>query len=100
MEEDNKFMAVAKELADLVNRKNKAYGDSFIGFSIILNELYPRGIQPEQYPDILLMVRMFDKFFRIATSKDAFGENPWKDIAGYSLLALKYNNRVDQGEIK
>jgi len=24
----------------------------------------------------------------IATDKDALGENPWKDIHGYSLLAL------------
>ena len=32
------------------------------------------------------MIRIIDKFFRIATEKNAFGETPWKDAAGYCLL--------------
>ena len=31
---------------------------------------------------------MIDKLFRIATRKDAFGESPYRDIAGYALLGL------------
>jgi hypothetical protein len=31
---------------------------------------------------------MIDKMFRIASQKDAFGENPFGDIMGYALLAL------------
>ena len=30
---------------------------------------------------------MIDKLFRIANKKDAFDENPWRDIAGYALLS-------------
>jgi hypothetical protein len=28
------------------------------------------------------------KLFRIATKKDAFGESPFKDIAGYGILGV------------
>ncbi len=35
---------------------------------------------------MLALVRIFDKMKRIATQKDAFGESPFKDIAGYGLL--------------
>ena len=42
--------------------------------------------KPDQYTDMLAVVRIFDKLFRIATRKDAFGESPFKDIAGYGLL--------------
>ena len=32
---------------------------------------------------MLAITRVVDKLFRIANRKDAFGENPWQDIAGY-----------------
>ena len=48
--------------------------------------LYPDGIPPEQMTDALAIVRIIDKLFRIATKKDAFGESPFRDIAGYGLL--------------
>lgn len=35
---------------------------------------------------MLAIVRVFDKMMRIATDKDAFGEDPWRDIAGYAIL--------------
>jgi len=43
--------------------------------------LYPAGISPAQY-DVLAIVRILDKFFRIATNKHALGENPGKDVSG------------------
>jgi hypothetical protein len=70
----------------LVDEKNKAYGDSFAHAGEILKILYPNGISLEQYQDVLYTARVIDKLFRIATAKDAFGENPAKDIAGYSIL--------------
>ena len=41
---------------------------------------------PEQYGDMLAITRIIDKLFRVATKKDAFGESPFKDIAGYGIL--------------
>lgn len=91
------FHQVAQETADLVVSKQKAYGDSFGKSGSIIKILYPNGISLEQYDDMLTIVRIIDKLFRIATKKDAFGESPWKDILGYALLAAKKDciNRVN-----
>jgi len=82
------FHEVAKEIADLVTEKQAAYGDAFGMAGAVLRILFPNGIQPNQYDDLLTIVRVLDKFFRIATDKDAFGESPWKDVLGYALLAV------------
>ena len=70
----------------MVDEKNQAYGNSFNKAGDILKIFYPDGIKPEQYSDMLAIVRIIDKQFRIATRKDAFGESPYKDITGYGLL--------------
>jgi hypothetical protein len=80
------YEELGQEIGELVDKKNAAYGDSFNRSGVILKELYPKGIAPEQYNDVLAMIRIIDKLFRIATNKDAFGENPWQDIAGYAIL--------------
>ena len=79
---------IASELAALVAEKNAAYGDSFADTPKFLELLYPDGIRPAQFEDALALVRVFDKMKRIATKKDAFGENPWHDVGGYSLVSL------------
>jgi hypothetical protein len=80
---------VGKTIGQLVDAKQAAYGDSFGKAPLILRILYPTGIAPEQYEDVLAMVRILDKFSRIATDKGALGENPWQDVAGYGLLMNK-----------
>jgi hypothetical protein len=45
-------------------------------------------VRAEQYPTFLAVTRVIDKLFRVATKKDAFGESPWRDIAGYALLGI------------
>lgn len=79
------FRRIAKEIGDLVASKNEAYGSSFDKTGDFLRLLYPEQIRPDQYDDALLMVRMFDKQMRIANEKDAFEENPYRDIAGYGI---------------
>jgi len=76
----------ARELGELLVRKNAAYGSSFLKAGEFLALLYPMGIRPEQYTDALLLVRIFDKCMRVATRKGAFGESPYLDIAGYGIL--------------
>lgn len=75
-------------VGELVDAKNKAYGDSFDQAGEFLKLLYPNGITPEQYSDMLALVRVFDKMKRIASDRDALGESPFADIAGYGLLGL------------
>lgn len=77
------------ELGGLLEEKNKAYGSAFDKAGEFLKLLYPTGIQPEQYGDALALVRIFDKQMRIATSKKAFSEEPYKDIGGYGILGWK-----------
>jgi hypothetical protein len=74
--------------------KNKAYGSSFEKAGEFLRLLYPDGLRPEQYGDALLLVRIFDKQMRVATNPAAFGESPYRDIAGYGLLGAA----KDEGE--
>jgi len=80
------FLSVACEIGLLVREKNAAYGSSFAKCGDFLKLLYPDGMKPEQYGDALMLVRIFDKQMRIATAKDALGENPYRDIAGYGIL--------------
>jgi len=81
-----KYADKGTEIGELVERKNRAYGNSFQEAGAIIRILYPNGIRPDQYDDMLAIIRILDKFFRIATHKDALGENPWQDIAGYAIL--------------
>ena len=80
------YAALGQKIGELVQSKNAAYGDSFSNSGKILAILYPNGVKPEQYTDMLTVVRILDKLARVATRKDAFGESPFKDIAGYGIL--------------
>ena len=82
------FKRIGNNVGSLVAEKNAAYGDSFSRAQAIMETLYPNGIQPEQYTDMLAVIRVIDKLFRLATDKDAFGESPWNDIAGYAILGI------------
>jgi hypothetical protein len=84
----SQFQVKANEIASLVEEKDAAYGSSFNKCADFLRILYPNGVQPEQYGDMLTLVRMFDKMMRVANRKDAFGESPFRDIMGYALLAV------------
>jgi hypothetical protein len=92
------YKELGTEVGQLVDEKNAAYGSSFAESYKILSVLYPNGIKPEQYTDALAIIRVIDKLFRIATNKDAFGESPWRDIAGYALLGLHNNEEKNRKE--
>ncbi|MFX0136529.1 MAG: hypothetical protein ACFFDN_23015 [Candidatus Hodarchaeota archaeon] len=73
---ENLFVIKGKQIGKLVAEKNKAYGDSFLKTNECLFAMFPEGIKPYQYKDLLYIIRVLDKLFRIATEKEAFGENP------------------------
>lgn len=79
---------LSEDLGSLLEEKNKSYGSAFSKSSDILKILFPAGVRPEQYTDLLLITRIIDKLFRIANDKSAFNEEPWKDIAGYGILGM------------
>ena len=82
---DNKFLEYTNHLADVLNQKNLAYGDSF---SKSLDE---DGL-------LVLKIRLGDKFNRISSlikrdelkENDESLENTLLDLAGYSILGLKW----------
>ena len=83
------YRQIGFEIGRLVEAKQVAYGDSFGNAHRILETLYPKGIAIEQMGDALTITRIVDKLFRIANQKKAFDESPYRDIAGYALLAVK-----------
>lgn len=89
MKNTGKFESLGNKVGALVDEKNAAYGNSFGKCADFLKTLYPDGIRPDQFTDMLCVVRIFDKMMRIATNKGAFDESPYKDIAGYALLGLE-----------
>lgn len=94
-----KYEETAKKIGALVERKNAAYGSSFERSGEIMNVLFPDGIQLGQYGDALAMVRVLDKFFRIATRKNAFAESPWEDVAGYGILMATLDKERARNEM-
>lgn len=83
------YKSIGEQVGTLVQQKQAAYGDSFGKSGDIMRILYPDGISPGQMDDALAVTRMLDKLFRIATDRDAMGESPWRDIAGYALLSIR-----------
>lgn len=83
------YEELAQDIGKLVTEKQAAYGDSFGKSGEVMRILYPGGIPPDKLDDALTVVRVLDKLFRIATNRDALGESPWQDIAGYSLLSIR-----------
>ena len=88
MTSNKKYQEIGEDIGKLVQEKNEAYGDSFGQACRIPEVLYPVGIHPSQYRDALAITRVIDKLFRLANKKDAFGESPWRDICGYSILGV------------
>ena len=83
------YEKLGADIGRLVSEKQIAYGDSFGKAGEVVRILYPAGIPPEKLDDALTLVRVLDKLFRIATDRDALGESPWRDIAGYALLSAE-----------
>lgn len=79
------YTETGKKIGDLVQVKNEMYGDAFHMSGEFLNILYPNGIKPGQYKDMLGIIRVFDKQMRIANGNQG-NENAWNDIAGYGVL--------------
>lgn len=87
-----RLAALASEVGNTLQRKNIQYGDSFQKTPKILEILYPDGVKPNQYRNLLTLVRMLDKINRISASGQGGkhirdDEDPWTDLAGYAILA-------------
>jgi hypothetical protein len=82
------YEKIGSEIGRLVSEKQKAYGDSYGNSGKILEILFPNGVKPDQYKELLAICRVVDKLFRLANDPHYGDESPWGDICGYSLLRL------------
>lgn len=84
-----KYADMGSDIGLLTDEKQAAYGG--IGrVHDAMRVFYPEGIPVDKLKDALLIVRILDKINRISGGdKQAFGEDPWRDIAGYSLLGME-----------
>lgn len=87
------FVKACSVIAEMLTEKRKAYGDNLSDTQRILQVLYPEGIPTSAYAEILVMVRIFDKFKRRANFHRnpepwTDDENPWMDVAGYGVAIL------------
>jgi hypothetical protein len=78
---------ITKELATLLIGKEAAYGNAFNNSAEILKLLYPEGVLVEDYKNLLYITRILDKLGRISNNDKT--EDPFQDIAGYSILAMR-----------
>lgn len=82
---DNEFLEYTNHLADVLNQKNLAYGDSFTK-------------SVDKYGLSVIGVRLSDKYNRIEhlithnelKENDESLEDTLLDMAGYAILGLKY----------
>ena len=86
------YQQIAEKLVSTLEEKRKAYGDGFSGVPEILKILYPHGVLPEDYENLLTLTRILDKIYRISNNDTT--EDPWLDIAGYSFLAMRERTKI------
>ena len=91
---ESEYEKLASEIGGLVNNRQSTYGDSFGKSGKILEVLYPDGINPSQYGELLAITRILDKLFRISTGHL---DDSYEDICGYALLGAVRNQRTKKG---
>lgn len=87
------FHEIAVLQADLLEKKDRAYGSSFNKTADHLKILFPDGIVDDQYQHLMFIIRVLDKLTRIANSSLLPPEegclDAYLDINGYSILGIK-----------
>lgn len=86
------YEKLGASIGRLVANKQREYGDSFGSAGRVLAILYPDGVQPDQYDDMLAIVRIIDKLFRVAHGNQG-DEDAYSDIVGYGLLGARRNRK-------
>jgi len=101
----DRFLDLGNGIGELLAEKRRAYGDNFERSVRFIADLYPKGVPPEAYPQLLPLIRMLDKISRVAQiSQDRTGsfkeglKDAWRDMAGYSVLVLEMLVRLEEAE--
>lgn len=92
---ENQFKPYTDKLAKTLQEKNDAYGDSF-------------AESVDKFGIVVIPIRLSDKFNRVCqlikngklSENDESLQDTLLDMAGYSILGLKYLKEHENGEIK
>lgn len=84
-----------QKIGELVDEKNRQYGNAINDTEDFLRLLYPDGIPTGHYHQVGVIVRVWDKLKRIANGNQG-NEDAWQDIAGYGILMA--GNRNDSSQ--
>ena len=90
---EEEYEEIGKKIGALVDKKQKMYGDSFHKSVDVMKILYPDGVMPDQYQNLLAIIRIIDKLFR-AANHDLGDESAFNDIAGYGILMSREETNV------
>ena len=60
------YKNIGEKIGLIVEAKNKQYGDAINNTAEFLILLFPEGIKPDQYKDLGIIVRVYDKLKRVA----------------------------------
>ena len=85
------YRKMAAEIGSILATKEKAYGFSYATSPQVLEILFPNGVNVKDYDKLLYITRVIDKLNRIANNDNT--EDPYQDICGYSLLAMRQRNK-------
>ena len=86
---------IGAQVGKVVFEKNMKYGDSFHLCGDFFRLIFPNGIRPDQYDNMLYLARDFDKTMRIANGSQG-EENPVMDKVGYGILMLGKDDKENK----
>lgn len=86
-----------QDLDLMIARKNASYGDSVGKSAQMLAVVCPNGIPSKIFHRAHLLIRIMDKVCRLFSPTITTNEaiDAWKDIAGYSRLAIGLEERQE-----
>ena len=87
----SQYENIALKIGQLVESRQSTYGDSFGKSGKILEIMYPNGIEVSQYNELLSIVRILDKLFRLSQGQL---KDTYEDICGYAILGAERNQRT------
>ncbi len=62
---------LVKKFGDVIDGKDRSNGDNSARVANMMRELYPDGIQPDQYDEVLGMARILDKLSSVTSQEGA-----------------------------
>lgn len=79
------FKEKALEVAEMLERKSEEYDAPYDSDNDFLKIMYPNGVAPDKYADMVLCLRLYDTLKKLTKSGDT---KYIEYIAGYGILAM------------